>query len=102
MPEDDEQRTFIAIVCTDKGQHRRLRLTTARLLPSERGMSFALEHFAPPMRNAAPSSMVSRESYTFICPKCRRSPLIKAEAWWRLLEAWAEAGHDEFDISLLP
>ncbi|MFE3390598.1 hypothetical protein [Streptomyces anulatus] len=102
MSEDNEQRIFVAIVCTDKGQHRRLRLTTARLHESDRGMSFALQHFAPPMAKAAPGSMISRQSYTFICPKCRRSPQMKAEAWWQLLDAWAGAGKDELDISLLP
>jgi hypothetical protein len=102
MSEDNEERIFVAIVCTDKGQHRRRRLTTARLHWSDRGMSFAFQHFAPPMRDAEPRSLVGRESYTFVCPTCQRTPQIKAEAWWRLLESWAEAGHAEFDISLLP
>lgn len=92
----------MAIVCTDRAQHRRIRLTTARLHLSDRGMNHALEHFAPPMADAGPRSSVGRESYTFICPRCGRNPQIKFDKWWRLLEAVAESGRDEFDISLLP
>lgn len=65
-------------------------------------MGFALQHFAPPMHDAEPRSMVSRGSYTFLCPKCGRTPQVKADRWWSLLDAMAEAGHDELDISLLP
>ncbi|MEU4086490.1 hypothetical protein [Streptomyces aureus] len=102
MSEVNEERVFVAIVCTDRGQHRRIRLTTARLHHSDRGMSFALEHFAPPMADAEPRSMIGRESYTFLCPKCGRTSQIKADRCWQALEALAEAGRDELDISLLP
>ncbi|MFI2643258.1 hypothetical protein [Streptomyces sp. NPDC018610] len=102
MAEDNEQRTFMAITCTDRSQHRRIRLTTARLHLSDRGMNYALEHFAPPMADAEPETLVGRESYTFVCPRCGRTPQIKFDKWWKLLEELAEAGRDEFDISLLP
>ncbi|XMA37600.1 hypothetical protein O1157_15955 [Streptomyces albogriseolus] len=102
MSEASEERVFVAVVCTDRHQHRRIRLTTARLHHSDRGMGFALQHFAPPMVDAEPRSMIGRESYTFICPKCRRTPQIRTDKWWSLLEAVAEAGQDELDISLLP
>ncbi|MDT9681924.1 hypothetical protein RND61_07525 [Streptomyces sp. TRM76323] len=100
--DEEEERVFVAITCTDRGQHRRIRLTTARLHASDRGMGYALEHFAPPMRDAKPGSFIGRDSYVFICPRCGRTPQIKANKWWSLLEAVSAAGQGEFDISLLP
>jgi hypothetical protein len=93
---------FVAIICTDRGQHRRTRLTTARLRLSERGMNWPMERFSPPMPDAKPHSFVGRESYTFVCPRCTRTPQIKADKWWMLLEAVAKERRNEFDISLLP
>ncbi|MGY0231157.1 hypothetical protein [Longispora urticae] len=94
---------FMAIVCTDRSQHKKIRLTTARrMLTGERGMSRALERFAPPMRDAQPHSMVGRDSYTFVCPLCTRTPQITRERWWEIVEEFARAGLGELDISLLP
>ncbi|MFC4033873.1 hypothetical protein ACFO3J_20660 [Streptomyces polygonati] len=65
-------------------------------------MSFALVHFAPPMADAKPHSAIGKNSYTFICPLCFRTPQVKADRWWTMLEAVAAAGLDQLDISLLP
>ncbi|MET8055838.1 hypothetical protein AB0F05_35350 [Streptomyces microflavus] len=93
---------FVSIVCTDRGQHRRTRLTTARMRRSERGMNWPLERFAPPVPDAKPQSFVCREAYTFVCPRCTRTPQVKTDKWWMLLEAVVMDHQKEFDISLLP
>ncbi|MFK0235946.1 hypothetical protein [Streptomyces vinaceus] len=93
---------FVSIVCTDRGQHRRTRLTTARMRQSERGMNWPMERFAPPMPGAEPQSFICREAYTFVCPRCTRTPQVKADKWWMLLEAVVMDHQREFDISLLP
>lgn len=85
---------FVSIVCTDRGQHRRTRLTTARMRRSERGMNWPLERFAPPVPDAKPQS--------FVCPRCTRTPQVKTDKWWMLLEAVVMDHQKEFDISLLP
>ncbi|GAA4686281.1 hypothetical protein GCM10023347_47030 [Streptomyces chumphonensis] len=100
--QDGTPEYYICIVCTDRGQHGGIRLTTARKTSEERGMSFALEHFAPPMADAEPRSMIGHDSYTFICPRCGRTPQIQRERWWRIVDAAAEEGMDELDISRLP
>jgi hypothetical protein len=99
----EEVDYFVRVVCTDRGQHGRVLLTTARReLNGEQGMSFALQYFAPPMRDAESESLTGRESYVFRCPRCTRTPQIKADRWWAAVEAVVLADLDELDISLLP
>lgn len=95
---------FVSVVCTDRGQHKRVLLTTARReLDGIRGMSHALQYFAPPMGDqATPGSFTGRSSYTFRCPHCTRTPQIQGERWWWLLDEIIRADGDEIDISLLP
>ena len=93
----------IAIVCTDRGQHPKVRLTTVTLSeePPQRHMSYALRHFAPPDPKAEPNSAISRDSYTFDCPRCARHPTIKRETWWQAMEDTRAARLDEIDLSQL-
>ena len=98
-----EHDYFLFIVCTDRGQHKRILLTTARRsLTGERGMNHALVCFAPPMKDAEPDTLTSRESYVFRCPKCGRTPHIRNDRWWALIESAVRADLDDLDLSLLP
>lgn len=94
---------FIPIVCTDRGQHKRLQLSMARReLDGTYGMSHALQYFAPPMRDAKEGESVSQESYIFRCAVCPRTPRINSVRWWSLVDQSITLGLDEIDISLLP
>jgi hypothetical protein len=95
-------RYFMPVVCTDRGQHEPVLLTTARRhLDGTRGMNYALEYFAPPMSDAYERSGVGRGSYVFRCPRCPRTPTIKADRWWDLLDALVRADGQRMDVSLL-
>ena len=92
------------IVCTDKGGHKRIRLTTAQAIKREDGttsrhMSHALRHFAPPNADAESGGAVSRTSYTFICPICRRNPIVERARWWEAVESAQRVGITEIDLS---
>lgn len=65
-------------------------------------MNFALRYFAPPSRDAEPRSGMARDAYLFRCPRCDRTPQIKADRWWEAVEAVVRADLDELDVSLLP
>ena len=60
-----------------------------------------LRHFAPPDPGAEPGTAISRESYTFSCPVCRRNPSVKAERWWEAMEECRRVGIKEVDLSLV-
>lgn len=94
---------FVFVICTDRGQHAPVLLTTARgEMDGGRGMNHAWRYFAPPARDAAPESGQGRESYIFRCPQCDRTPQIKADRWWAAVEAVVLADLDELDVSLIP
>jgi hypothetical protein len=90
--------TEIAIVCTDRGQHRRRRLTTAKLWP---GGHIGLSSFRGmlPNEGARPGDKMNRDAYRFWCPLCPRKPQIKKSRLWELLDAACQAGLAEFDLS---
>lgn len=98
-----EMDYFMPVICTDRGGHKRIRLTTARReMDGSHGMGHALVHFAPPMRDAEPGTQgISRESYNIICPKCSRHIQLKSEKWWKLVDDCARVELPELDISLL-
>lgn len=100
----EEVDYFISVICTDRGQHEPILLTTARReLDGSIGMSHALRMFAPPMGpSAKPRSMTGLESYVFRCPRCTRTPQIKSTRWWNYVDAAVRADLDAVDISLLP
>jgi hypothetical protein len=94
---------FVFVVCTDRGQHRRLLLTTARReLDGTHGMNAALQCFAPPDPNAKPQTATGRDAYVFWCPGCNRTPHIGRERWWNAIDDLGRVGADELDISLVP
>lgn len=96
----------IAVICTDRGQHKRIRLTTARKDLWTDGstswsMTHALRHFAAPDEDAEPLDVISRHSYTFICPLCRRNPAIEKDKWWSAIERLDDIHVREIDLSLV-
>lgn len=96
----------IALTCTDRNQHKRIRLTTVRWteLPDgsvNRAMTHALDHFSPPLSTSEPGDVSSRESYLFTCPKCRRNPKRNGNDWWAAMESARSVGLTEIDLSLL-
>lgn len=96
-------RYFVAVVCTDRGQHERVQLSLARKeLDGSFGMSHALEYFAPPTPDGRWGKRTSRTSYQFWCPRCRRTPRVERTRWWDLVEAVGRGGLPDLDVSLLP
>ena len=95
---------FIYVVCTDRNQHRRVLLTTARReLDGSHGMNFAFRWFSPPVNETREEfSTISHESYEFRCPRCPRNPRLGAQQWWSLVDDFGRRGLHELDISLLP
>jgi hypothetical protein len=94
---------FVQVVCTDKGQHARTLLTTARReLGGGHGMNFALRHFAPPDPDAKPHTAQGHDAYVFTCPRCSRAPHIGKDRWWQAIDDLGRLSVDELDISLLP
>lgn len=94
---------FLPVVCTDRGQHRHTRLTTViRELNGERHMPRALEAFAFPMgERAKPGTLIGRDSYTFQCPKCGRTPEVQSDRWWTIALRHAEQNLRWVDVSYL-
>ena len=102
MQSGSEVDYFVFVGCTDRGQHKRVQLSTARReLDGTHGMNNALRHFAPPNPDARPMTATGRGSYVFWCPKCGRTPQIKSERWWHLVDEVARVGLNDLDISLL-
>ena len=94
---------FVFVVCTDRGQHKRMLLTTARReLGCGHGMNSALQWFAPPDPDAGAGTATGHDSYVFWCPRCTRAPHIKKERWWQTIDELGRLGIRELDISLLP
>jgi len=57
--------------------------------------------YGPPVHDAEPGSVVSREAYGFACSRCTRWPKINGVRWIALMEAARGAGVSEFDVSYL-
>lgn len=96
---------FVMVYCSDRGQHEPVLLTTARReLGGGHGMNHALEWFAAPAtsQEEADEFNLSRSSYDFRCPRCRRNPRIDRHRWWSLIDAAAVNGLGSIDLSLLP
>ncbi len=99
----DHDHGQIAIVCTDRGQHKSTRITTYWWEPGPdgeelTGMSRALESFSPPDPTEAAGSL-SRTSYTFHCARCGREPVITPDRWRAGVDAARRAGIAEIDLS---
>lgn len=108
----------VAIICTDRGQHKRTRLTTWVFWESDpQDASPRLRPWADRddwTRVARPEeedvmsrlprggwhgAWSSRDSFTFRCPRCSRTPRRDRVAWLKLMEDSRRVGAPEFDVS---
>lgn len=99
---------IMAIVCTDRGQHKRTRLADVRWYaddywrmtwPVSKNLSFR-----PPTNKEGKDS-----NYVFDCPRCTRTPYFSRAKWSAAVEGrfhprnWDDgASHAEFDVSDVP
>lgn len=99
---------IMAIVCTDRGQHKRTRLADVRwysdgywhmTCPVSKTLSFY-----PPKNKEGEDS-----NYVFVCPRCTRTPYFSRVKWISALENrfhprhWSDgASRAEFDVSEVP
>ncbi|WP_148574952.1 hypothetical protein [Nocardioides caldifontis] len=94
----------LAVICTDRGQHKRTRLTTVtwwRPLkgnePDQRDMSAVGRHWDAPSANPHGSTL----PYEFWCGVCRRNTQVTADRWWRLAEGARTRDMRDLDVSYL-
>lgn len=101
--EGREVDLFLPVVCTDRGQHQHVRLTTViREMDGTLHMPRALEAFAPPLGDwAEPGKLGSRNSYTFQCRRCSRTPVVEPARWWNIVLRHALHGFEQIDVSFL-
>ena len=95
----------LRIVCTDKGCHRRTQLAYYWLMVdgSDRvtNHAFTLSVLGPgDYEPEGPLSTVSKESYTFWCPRCGRNPKIRLPLT-KFAQAYQSGLVDCLDISRL-
>lgn len=101
--EGREVDLFMPVVCSNRGQHHRARLTTViREMSGELHMPRAFEAFAPPLGDLAEEGELgSRDSYTFWCRRCSRTPVVEPIRWWNLVLRHAYEGIERIDVSFL-
>lgn len=97
----------LAVVCTDRGQHKRIRLATVEWWSPRPGVEGEEElmrmpdvgrHWSAPEPNPHGAPM----PYEFRCPICRpRCTQVKADRWRRLADAARLTGLDSIDVSHL-
>ncbi len=99
---------LMAIVCTDRGQHKRTRLADVRWYAHGhwRMTSPVSKHqsFHPPLNRDGQHS-----NYVFDCPRCARTPYFSRSKWIEIVEGrfhprtWDAGGaRAEFDVSEVP
>lgn len=129
--EDAPEPFTVKIICTDGGQHKRYGLARAIWDPwagfgvtAEAGR-LRLTHglvgpWLPPNGFIGPGDTdetraVTRETrmmdpddhtpvdaYVFWCPGCDRTPQIKHEKFWKMIEDFVRVGFPILDVSRLP
>ena len=70
-------------------------------------MNHALKFFAPPDTEATERSGLALGAYVFRCPRCPRTPQVKADRWWQLLDdlfapmliAWTSLCYHEVTVA---
>ena len=79
-------RIFVPVVCTDKGQHLRVRLATVNWWEDGSWHMTLEPSWQPPNADAEAAASgsgttVSRTSYGFYCLRCGRNPQITRARW---------------------
>jgi len=95
----------LAVVCTNRGQHKRIRLTTVTWWapvetptePDQLSISDSGRHWGGPIANPQGSAL----PYEFWCGVCHRHTQIKAERWLRLVEGTRDAAMGDLDVAYL-
>lgn len=93
----------LAVICTDRGQHKRIRLATVDGWVNRIDGTDLLHMpregrtFNSPARNPHGAPF----PYEFRCPICHRVLQVKADRWLRVVESVWRAGLDGLDVSYL-
>lgn len=90
------------IVCTDRGQHRRVVICLRVSFDDEGHLHMArpFEAWAPPDTPRNDGTVTT--TYEFQCPRCGRSPQVRPDKWRQIAERLLEARLEELDISNFP
>ncbi len=99
---------IMAIVCTDRGQHKRARIADVRWYADGHWRMTAplskRPSFYPPLNTDGEDSC-----YIFDCPRCARTPYLSRQKWIGAVEGrlhprhWGDGVlHSELDVSNLP
>lgn len=96
----------LAVTCTDRGQHKRIRLSTTVWWRSLEDGTESTHSSVRPSRVYLPALKDDTLStgvtpYQWNCPMCRRNPQIKADRWRAVLDAARRTGLEEYDVSYL-
>lgn len=100
----------VAVVCTDRGAHRRVRITDVSRRVREDGTAVhqmwqpgsGSAWWNPPDPGAAQKGGESRTSYEFRCPRCGRHVQVRADRWWSAVKTLVTTTDlNEIDVSLL-
>lgn len=89
----------VAIVCTDRGQHSRMRLTTARWWQPNDGAEPDQVSMLEMGRKFYQAS--GNDRYEFWCAKCKRRPWVSATRWGQILDRLFHDRAVEFNVSYL-
>lgn len=89
----------LAIVCSDRGQHARIRLTSMYVWPTgfwkPDGGPHVYRHYDPPLAGEAGRLL----PHDLQCRKCGRNPQVSAERWDMLMLGARRAEADSVDMS---
>ena len=100
MIETHRLAASVAVTCTDRGQHKRLRLTTLEgWWPKDAGTHEPMLCLRGAGRHWGPAG--EGLPYEFWCPTCRRNPQVTAARWSELSRGILNERLSEFDVSYL-
>lgn len=102
---------WLAVVCTDRGTHKRTRLCDVRWYPD--GQWYATDCGSPGEDENSwdvlyPESDPGAWLYQFYCRRCGRAPRVGRDNWTKVMEAlhprtWGHGvAERDLDVSLLP